>query len=283
MSTEIENLIRESMNDFTAPLRVPAGLAMKAHQRHRRRTIVRRVTASGAAAAIATGALAAGGLAAPGRGGPPAPVTAHDAAYIIRQATKAMTQSQSNRVEFLQEAFYSSGTKASGHLEAWIYQDRSSAWVYSADGRLELRSWTVTAHGTITTITVDYATRSWSQTTQPAIPLLPDCSTRREATGSPISIQQLLACGTFVIAGHNDIGGVEAVKLTDTNHGARPWATTVWVDPSTYLAVRLTDYHHGERVNQIDFRWLAPAPATVGNLAAPQIPAGFLHVSGPLG
>jgi len=284
MSTEIEDLVRDSMNDFTAALHVPAGLGARVYLRHRRRTIALRVTAAGAAAAIAVGGLAAGGLAAPDRAGPPAAVTAYDAAYIVRQATKAMTQSQSDRVEFLQETFYSTGNRASGHLEAWIYQDRSSAWVYSADGRLELRSWTVTAHDTVTTTTVDYAARSWSRTAQPAIPLPPDnCPVRREATGRPIPIQQLLACGPFIIAGHDDIGGVEAVKLTQTGHGARPWATTIWVDPSTYLAVRLTTSHHGERINQVDFRWLAPAPGTVNKLGAPQIPARFRHVPGLLG
>jgi hypothetical protein len=282
MSTEIEDLVRESMNDFTTAVHVPAGLGAKAYQHHRRRTIALRMTAAGAAAAIAVGALAAGGLAAPGRTGPPAAVTAHDAAYILRQATKAMTQNHGDRVEFLQETFYSTGSKASGHLEAWIYQDRSSAWVYSADGRLEIRSWTVTAHGTITTTTVDYAARSWSRTAQPAIPAPPgNCSARREAASNPIPLPQVLACSTFVIAGHDDIGGVNAVKLTETSHGG--WATTVWVDPSSYLAVRLTTSHNGERSNQADFRWLAPAPGTVDKLAAPQIPAGFRHVPGPPG
>ena len=279
MSTEIENLVRDSMNGFTAALHVPAGLGARAYQRHRRRTIALRVTAAGAAAAIA-----AGGLAAPGWAGPPAAVTAHDAAYIVRQATKAVTQSQSDRVEFLQEVFYSTGNKASGHLDAWIYRDRSSAWIYSVDGRLELRLWTVTAHGAVTTTTVDYVARSWSRTAQPAIPAPPgNCSLRREYTGRPIPIRQLLACGAFVIAGHDDIGGVEAVKLTETGHGARPWAATVWVDPSTYLAIRLTVSHHGERVTQADFRWLAPGPGTVSRLGAPQVPAGFRHVPGPLG
>nr|MDQ2815262.1 hypothetical protein [Actinomycetota bacterium] len=223
----------------------------------------------------------AGGLGAPGRAGPPAAVTAQDAAYIVREAAQAMTRSQSDRVEFLQEAFYSTGTKASGYLEAWIYQDRSSAWVYSADRQLELRSWTATAHGTVTTTTVDYSTRSWSRTAQPATPPPSgNCAIRREATGRPVPVPvpQLLACGTFVIAGHDDIAGVNAVKLTGTGAGARPWVTTVWVSPSTYLAVRLTTSHRGERINQSDFRWLAPEPGTVNKLGAPQIPAGFRHL-----
>ena len=284
MSTEIENLVRESMNDFTTAVCVPAGLGTRAFQRHRRRTTVLRATAATAAVAIAAGALAASGVAAPGRAAPPAAVTAHDAAYIVRQAAQAVTQSHSDRVEFLQEAFYSTGNKASGHLQAWIYQDRSSAWVYSADGQLELRSWTVTAHGTTTTTTIDYAARSWSRTAQPVIPLPPgtgNCSTRREATSTPIPLPQLLACGPFVITGHDDIGGVETLKLTGTSH--RGWSITVWVDPSAHLVARLTTLHHGELSNQADFRWLAPAPATTDKLAAPQIPARFRHVPGPLG
>lgn len=283
MSTEIEDLVRDSMNGFTAAVHVPAGLGARAYQHHRRRTIALRVTAAGAAAAIAAGAgVAAAGVAATGQAGPPAAVTAHDAAYIVRQAAKAVAQSHSDRVEFLQEAFYSTGNKASGQLRTWSYQDRSSAWVYSADGRLELRLWTVTAHGTVTTTAIDYAARSWSRTAQPVIPLPPgNCSTRREATSNPIPLPQLLACGTFVIAGHDDIGGVQAVRLTETSHGG--WVSTVWVDPSTYLAVRLTTSHNGELSNQVDFRWLAPAPGTVNKLSAPQIPAGFRHVPGPLG
>ena len=46
-----------------------------------------------------------------------------------------------------------------------------------------------------------------------------------------------LNCGMFTVAGRQWVDGVDAIKLT----GHKPAAgTTIWVDPSSYLPVRLT-------------------------------------------
>ena len=81
-------------------------------------------------------------------------------------------------------------------------------------------------------------------------------------------IQAGLTCGMFTVAGRQWVDGVDAIKLT----GRKPAAgTTIWVDPSSYLPVRLTgrvQLISGGTAKQdaaeltIDFRWLPPTART---------------------
>jgi hypothetical protein len=90
----------------------------------------------------------------------------------------------------------------------------------------------------------------------------------------------------FTVAGRQWVDGVDAIKLT----GHKPAAeATIWVDPSSYLPVRLTgrvQLISGGPEKQdagtltIDFRWLPPTSANLAKLTAP-IPPGFHQVSGP--
>jgi hypothetical protein len=89
----------------------------------------------------------------------------------------------------------------------------------------------------------------------------------------------------FTVAGRQWVDGVDAIKLTGHQRSA---AATIWVDPDSYLPVRLTNPVHlmaGETDQQdagtltIDFRWLPPTRANLAELTAP-IPKGFREVSG---
>jgi hypothetical protein len=90
----------------------------------------------------------------------------------------------------------------------------------------------------------------------------------------------------FTVAGRQRVDGVDAIKLT----GHKPAAeATIWVDPSSYLPVRLTgrvQLISGGTDEQdagtltIDFRWLPPTSANLKELTAP-IPPGFREVGQP--
>ena len=63
--------------------------------------------------------------------------------------------------------------------------------------------------------------------------------------------------------------------------------TTIWVDPSSYLPVRLTGRvqlilggaaKQGTTTLTVDFRWLPPTSANLKELTAP-IPKGFRQTS----
>ena len=93
-------------------------------------------------------------------------------------------------------------------------------------------------------------------------------------------IQAGLTCGMFTVAGRQWVDGVDAIKLTGHTPAA---GTTIWVDPSSYLPVRLTgrvqliaggtDKQDAATLT-IDFRWLPPTSANLKELTAP-IPNGF--------
>jgi hypothetical protein len=95
-------------------------------------------------------------------------------------------------------------------------------------------------------------------------------------------IQDGLTCGLFTVAGRQWIDGVDAIKLTGHTPAA---GTTIWVDSSSYLPVRLTGRVQlisggtDAATLTIDFRWLPPTSANLKELTAP-IPNGFREVSG---
>ena len=77
MNTDVEELLRDGMERFTAGVRAPAGLAHTASRRRRRRLAVRAAVACGTAAvtAAAVVAVARGPVAA--RRGPARPSARH--------------------------------------------------------------------------------------------------------------------------------------------------------------------------------------------------------------
>jgi hypothetical protein len=112
-------------------------------------------------------------------------------------------------------------------------------------------------------------------------------------------VRELLTSGTATIAGRQRIDGIDTIKiiLTSRTTPSSPeptWRQTLWVNPSTYLPVRMVSLPYSsdgypymslpplavgpftEAVTE--FQWLPPTPANLAQLNAP-IPSGF-HVSG---
>jgi hypothetical protein len=98
-------------------------------------------------------------------------------------------------------------------------------------------------------------------------------------------IQSGLRCGDLRVAGHQKVGGTDAVALTVHFKGASP--QTIWVDTKTYLPVltvtRQTDTllpaapgtgYVPVTEERTQFRFLAPTTANLAQLTV-QVPPGF--------
>jgi hypothetical protein len=91
-------------------------------------------------------------------------------------------------------------------------------------------------------------------------------------------IRAALSCGHYRLAGHEQVGSVRAIKLVSEKVNG-PYTETLWVDPATYLPVRLTWHwldHRAQGPGTLtgDFRWVRPTEA---NLKAVRVtvPGGF--------
>jgi len=82
-------------------------------------------------------------------------------------------------------------------------------------------------------------------------------------------ILKALSCKLFALAGHQRIGGVDAIKLVMKPRPGLPIRETLWLDPSSYLPLRASVAFRGShgQVSLLvqDYRWLPP---TAANLAA---------------
>ena len=97
------------------------------------------------------------------------------------------------------------------------------------------------------------------------------------------SITKVLSCGSFYLGGQQRVDGVEAMTLISKPQPGLDIRETIWVDPSTYLPVRLSVaflHPHGRSSQLVeDFRWLEPTKANLAALQAAirqaTIPAGY--------
>jgi hypothetical protein len=99
-------------------------------------------------------------------------------------------------------------------------------------------------------------------------------------------VKKALSCHLFKAAGHQQVDGIDADRLVSTPRltkqlrgndlFARPGAT-LWVDPKTFLPVRLT---LDPQDPTFDYGWLKPTSANL-RLLQVRIPAGSHHVPIP--
>jgi len=96
--------------------------------------------------------------------------------------------------------------------------------------------------------------------------------------GWPASIRFELRCGVITADGRQRVDGIDAIKLT----GRNGLLVTLWVDPRTYLPVRVVSgvTPVAGPLTRTDFRWLRPTPASLAHLNL-QIPPGFRQVPPP--
>ena len=294
MSIDFEDQLRAEMERVQVHPR--PGLAREAHRRYarsRRRTALA-VAATGTTAAVA-GATAGFALTAGTPGAGPIETTAS----VVNHVSSALAATDAIGYT---TAHYS-GTGAIGlfsdRVIDWQFGDHSRQLIESSAGQPIVDNSARPEDGRGAIISVHYPSRDWMSITVPSseLPRPRGNSNRCEdnflsafAAGQNTAadwkqiIQAGLTCGMFTVAGREWVDGVDAITLT----GHKPAAgTTIWVDPSSYLPVRLTgrvQLMSGGTAKQgatltIDFRWLPPTGANLKELTAP-IPNGFREVSG---
>jgi hypothetical protein len=306
MNTDVEDLLREGMERFTADLRAPAGLTQRAMRRRRRRLAVR----SGAAVttALAAGIVALALVVLPGAN--------YDgtAAAVVKRVDTALSAADPGQIA--QVTVTTQGANAFGGpavvatAEEWSYGGQWRVVTHTAAGQLIYDEGFSAKSGYTL---VNYQAREWAR--QPGLgrPVGSASDTRDclpvsagsqllftpglpglgfSVSSPPATVAKALrtavSCGTLTVAGRQRVDGIEAIELT-----SRPgsgFAETIWVNPGTYLPVRVVTgaaarqpvipYGGGAFPLQqtANFTWLEPTTQNLANLTVP-IPAGFRHVA----
>jgi hypothetical protein len=292
MNADVEELLREGIDRLAAGAHASPGLADRARRRNRRRRLaiwaaVGWGTALVAAAAIA---LATAGIAGHeptvSRGAP----RMHTVGYMIRQARRALADTTAaSLIENVRASGEFSSLGGSAVVDAWARGNRSRTEVFSTEGQLVSASSSdfIPATSATAVVSVDYETATWVSHTVSGRPdavqcyrLFPALPSGRFVVDWPAQIRGSLSCGSYAISGHRRVDGVEAIAISLLHAAALGWHETLWLNPSTYLPVRITWSNAGGQSWQADYRWLAPTPANLAKLSL-TVPAGFHHLQLP--
>jgi hypothetical protein len=289
MSANLEDLLRDGMTRFTAEIHAPTDLARRA-RRHRNRRLALRAAAAGGTAMIGAAAIAVAAITAGGTGGTRPGAPALTAAYVTGRVRHAVAVAELRDVERT-ELFAIRGGRVV-HMTDWTYRNEQRSLITSASGlALGELGWVRTPepNGSIsiaTTVVADRA-RMWAhQTEQARIRRLPPTPASRACKQPPVifppanasalrtwisQLRELVSCGAFTLAGRQFVHGVDALKLVKASKTGV--AETIWVDPSSYLPLRLTLSARDASL-RFDISWLRPTAANLQQLRTP-IPAGF--------
>ena len=319
MTNDVEELLREGIDRLTAGARLPAGLAGRARQRNRQRRIAIRAAAAAGTAVVAAVAV----IAVTGGPGPSShAVHGQTLAYVTSRTQHALTAAQQGKLieevrsvghhgDFGFTVLNTALSTQRNPAGSAIRSRRSARCSRPADGHLALPR-TVSARrvlgggrpvfsSSISTVTsaagnrvlevygAAYPARIRWRTpiggrNGPALkrtcvnalpgPLTPDLGA---------TIAKDLSCKLLVLDGHQQVNGIDAIKLTLKLPPYVRIRETLWVDPSTYLLLRTSASFpagHGQAsVLTADYQWLPPTGANLAALHAAirraAIPAGF--------
>ena len=160
MNTDVEELLREGMERYTADLRAPAGLTYLVARRRRKRLAVRSLTAG--AVALAAGAAALAVAVVPGVNG--AGGTAVDAAYVIKNVSNALSAAEPGTIA--QMTVTTSGPALPGvkstttTAEEWSNGSEWRSVTYSSPGHPAYDEGFSTTSGYTL---VSYPTKTWAR------------------------------------------------------------------------------------------------------------------------
>jgi hypothetical protein len=301
MSTDVEELLREGMELYTADLRAPAGLAYRVARRRRKRLALRSLT--GGAAALAAGAAALAAVGVPGINAAGQPAV--DAAYVVKNVSEALSAAEPGTIAQM-TVTTTGGPAGATSAEEWSNGNEWRSVTFSSPGHPIYDEGFSPASGYTL---VSYPTKTWARQAgvgQPAAPAfgtppakracgpvvgafpvlfrlgLPGTSTSPSSLPTTVAtaLHTAVSCGTLTVAGRQTVDGTDAMELTS---GAGSLISeTIWVNPDTYLPVRVvvhSPYTPGLQ-QTADFTWLPPTAQNLAKLAVP-IPAGFRQVSVP--
>jgi hypothetical protein len=301
MNIDVEDLLREGMERFTADLLVPAGLTERIARRRRRRLVLRSMTGGVALLAASGAALAVVVLPrASGTGQP-----AVDAAYVVRNVSDALNAAAPGTIAQMTITTSGGPRGTATAAEEWSNGEQWRSVLYSSPGHpVYDEGYSSTSGYTL----VSYPTRTWARQTGLGLPYAPfsgsppsvkhGCGvalgrfpvlfrlglpgTSTSTSSLPMTVATALraavSCGSLAVAGRQVVDGTETIKLT-----SRPGSLiseTIWVSPDTYLPVRVvTSSPAGlPPVQQTaDFTWLEPTAQNQAKLTVP-VPAGFRKV-----
>jgi hypothetical protein len=321
MTDNVEELLREGIDRLTAGAEVPAGLLARARRRNRQR---RRAiwAAAGTAAVTAVAVIAATGTPGPYRGSPQEQDISYVVSRA-QQALAGLTQANAIEVTevtssqpgdfgfMVVNASAPGGTGVESGTQSAIlpgvlgsvHADRVVLWSspgllldqgFSADGKLVFAS----SYGNVTARSgkkVDEAYgAAYSARIQWHSPLVGDSLPNAPATCQNVlgtesedfsaQIAKALSCHLYTLAGHQEINGVNTIKLVlKPQPGLSGVGQTLWIDPSSYLPIR-EEYSFAQspartRVLTDSFQWLPRNEASLAALRAAvaqsAIPAGF--------
>ena len=290
ISTEFEERLREQMRHATTGVSVPSGLVRRARRARRRRSVFR----TGAACAAAAVAVAAAVIVSNGTTGASRDSGTYTTAYVVTHVKSAL--------DAVNEIAYVHFTPSLGMaaLDLWVH-DGPRGLAYRAeyfdadDGQLILEvGITATPTNYETWINVNPTNDTWTrQSYQGPKPSGTGCGTPLPTSLDSFpeiaaGLREYLACGTLSYVGKQHVDGIDALKLVSVEHQRRGktltnLTTTIWVDPATYLPVRVT---YQTRVTtqgtrpmvsvptRFDIQWLPPTSANLALLRV-RIPAGY--------
>jgi hypothetical protein len=293
MSSDMEELAREGMRQFTATMQVSPDLAARACERHRRRRhILRAGLALGAAGAVTAAAV----IAAVAHG----PATATNiAAPALRARLLAAIDTASGDILYTPAP---GGPLIGGQYPAYPRPGQevhvrvgpavgSDGKVYK-DGEYSFKMPSETAqqhyishytanldqgglHLSGTAMWVDHFNHTWGERHSKFI---------LGFTLNAAGIRAEIANGQFTITGRTELHGQQAIELkinVPPNNEAPPHVTAarLWVDATTYLPMRQYLRMSNGQQNVTDYTYLPPTPGNLAKLR-PEIPAGYTHVSG---
>ena len=277
MTTDVTDQLRAGIE--RVPAHVPPGLARSAYRRYRRRRVtVRSIAAAGSA--VAAGIAAAVLL--PG----PATPASQDAAYVVSHVTQALGALPSNTI------FFDRMTHGGGSwtTDRWRVLGRSRTEVFTASGQLVSESGHLVTPTTSQAVWVDYQHKYWWRRVNSngygnARQGLPPGYTCGEDGPDIIGMDNAgqfaawlraeVSCGQLTTGGTEAVDGVSAVRLTASN---KQETLSYWVNPTTYLPVRVTVAIPSGILMQDDLQWLRPTAANLAKLNLPVPPAGFTQV-----
>lgn len=318
MSTDLQDLLREGLDRLTAGASAPDGLVGRAQQHNRqRRNRIRAAIAAGTVVAAAAAVTVS--LAATGNKPSNAPVRTQTIADVATRTEQALAAAvdQGKAIQVIRMSGrnmpfgltvlgpqgaatpYPSPTQRlpgahaaviAQSMMSWQYHDLYLQEGFSAAGRLVF----VNANGPIrlhsgqqvqgnygAAYPVHIRWRTVFGGVSGPAPRLTCQSLPSEFPSWRASIAKALSCGLFHLGGRQYVDGVDTMTLLGRpQYGA---LETLWVDPSTYLPVRLSvRFLSGpDRGQQLvtDFRFLPPTRANLAALHAAvrraPIPAAF--------
>ena len=277
LAARIGPRLRAELADLPVPDLPTALRHRQARQARRARITVALTALPVAAAAFAAAAFLPGSAAQKTA----QPIT-QNTAYVLSHVTRALDTVPAGTIMFSRQTW---GINASV-VYRWDNGTRERTEVFTHGGRLETDGGAVLTGSTLTGIVIDYGRKTWepwSFTKDAADDPILSCANWHDImlgsgnTGETAAwLHDAVSCGVLTAAGTASVDGVTAIKLTGSIGINSPATMTYYVNPTTYLPVRLVLGH----TLQADYQWLPPTPANLAKLALPAPPAGFTQERG---